>query len=123
MRHGAGGWAALITAMVLVGSGGMATAEPPAVFSPIPRVVCDRKGWACYDAYGPSVPITRAHLGDKAAGILQARLAKASNRRQPERFVLSNGTECWIERRVCFTREGGDQVEPMTTRALFGHLQ
>lgn len=99
-----------------------ARAAPADVFIPIPRVVCDRKGWACYDAYGASVPITRAHLGEPAAAILAKRIAKAGSGWKPERFVLSNGVACDTGRRACFTREGGSDVDAAITRALFGHL-
>jgi hypothetical protein len=97
-------------------------AAPPDVFSPMPRVVCDRKGWACFDAHGASLPLTRAHLGDRAAKVFQERMAKRGKGWQQSNFLLSNGVACSTEQRACYTREGGSEIEPKITEALFGRL-
>lgn len=102
-------------------------AVPPAadgaldsVFFPIPRIVCDRKARACYDHLGVSVPLTRAHLGDAAAAVLEKRIHKAGKSWDPTRFTLTNGVECWTGKKACYVRAGSDEIDRKTTDALFG---
>jgi Fels-1 Prophage Protein-like. len=95
-------------------------AGQPSVYFPVDRVVCDRKGWACYDPLGASVPLTKAHLGDQAARILETRMAKIGKGWNPNHFVLSTGVECFVEKKTCYVRVGSEEVEPAVTKQLFG---
>jgi hypothetical protein len=105
---------------MIVGVSADAQAAKPSVFSPIDRVVCDRKARACYDRQGASVAITKAHLGEEAAAALQRRITKAGKRWDPNRFVLSNGVVCIVAEQACYTQAGTSEVDAMTTKALFG---
>ncbi len=98
----------------------IAAAQKPSVYYPVDRVVCDRKGRACYDPLGASVPLTRAHLGEDAAALLAKRIEKAGKHWNPNRFVLTNGVECFVEKKACYVAVGSEQIEPVTTKALFG---
>jgi hypothetical protein len=92
---------------------------PESVFFPIKRIVCDRKARACYDYLGASVPLTRAHLGDAAAAVLEKRMRKAGKNWDPTHFTLTNGVDCWTEKKACFVRAGSDEIDRKTTDALF----
>lgn len=98
----------------------LAGAGMPSVYFPVDHVVCDRKGWACYDPLGASVPLTKAHLGDQAARILENRIAKFGKRWKPNHFVLSTGVECFVDKKACYVRVGSDEIEPQVTKQLFG---
>ena len=98
----------------------VARAELESVFFPIKRIVCDRKARACYDYLGASVPLTRAHLGDGAAAILEKRIRKAGKSWDASHFTLTNGVDCWTEKKTCYVRAGSDDVDRKTTDALFG---
>ncbi len=95
-------------------------AELQSVFFPIKRIVCDRKARACYDYLGASVPLTRAHLGDDAAAVLEKRIRKAGKNWDPSHFTLTNGVDCWTEKKACYVGAGSDEVDRKTTDALFG---
>lgn len=97
-----------------------AAAGKPSVYFPIDRVVCDRKVWACFDSFGASVPLTKAHLGDDAARSLENRITRAGKTWNPNRFVLSNGVECLVAKKTCYVRAGSEEVDPSTTNQLFG---
>ena len=108
-----------LVALIASAIAGTAAAAKPSVYFPVDRVICDRTAWACYDPLGASVPLTKAHLGDQAAKILQQRITNAGKAWDPNRFVLSNGIECFVAKKACFVRVGSGEVEPETTRQLF----
>ncbi len=110
--------AVLAGGLAIAPEAGQGAAE--SVFFPIKRIVCDRKARACYDNLGASVPLTRAHLGDGAADVLERRIRKAGKSWDPTHFTLTNGVDCWTEKRVCYVRAGSDEVDRKTTQALFG---
>ncbi|MFO1152581.1 MAG: YcgJ family protein [Rhodospirillales bacterium] len=114
----------LVIAAVFAAGIGLASAAavagPPDVFFPIKRIVCDRKARACYDYLGASVPLTRAHLGDGPATVLENRIRRVGKAWDPSHFTLSNGVDCWTEKKVCYTAVGTNEVDRATTEALFG---
>lgn len=86
--------------------------------APVPGVLCDAAGPACYDAQGPSIGHTQTYFGRSAAERLTAQL---SGRPRVEEFRLSNGALCDIRASQCwadgFNRR---QPAPLLSRQLFG---
>ncbi|MFO1128888.1 MAG: YcgJ family protein [Rhodospirillales bacterium] len=125
MRQMRRSWAKAVAMVAGLAVGAMVVPSPGhgelrSVFFPIKRIVCDRKARACYDYLGASVPLTRAHLGDDSATILERRIRKAGKSWDPTHFTLSNGVDCWTEKKVCYVRAGSEDVDRETTEALFG---
>lgn len=90
------------------------------ISSPAPGVVCDRPAMTCFDSNGPSVDLTRRHLGRSAADRLSANL---SGRPPAREFRLSNGAECSIASSTCWTDSRRNRVSTTLTRDLFASAQ
>ncbi len=112
---------ACLLALLACAIAGTASAAKPSVYYPVDRVICDRKAWVCYDPLGASVPLTKAHLGNQAANLLQQRMTNAGKAWNPNRFVLSNGIECFVAKKACFVSVGSEEVDPEATKQLFGN--
>jgi hypothetical protein len=117
LTHGL--WAAATVAAVGV-TAMPARAQVPALFGgisrPAPGVICDRSTSTCFDRRGPSVELTREHLGDSAARRLSASL---SGRPPAQEFRFSNGVLCSVPQQTCWTNAGRSRVNDSFTRELF----
>ncbi|MEX1323999.1 MAG: hypothetical protein AB1Z21_07390, partial [Synechococcaceae cyanobacterium] len=83
---------------------------------PAPGVVCDRSAMTCFNRRGPSVDLTRQHLGNSAAQRLSASL---SGRPPAREFRLSNGVVCSVPEQTCWTNASRSRVNDSFTRDLF----
>ncbi|MCP9928650.1 YcgJ family protein [Cyanobium sp. CH-040] len=86
------------------------------ISSPAPGVVCDRIAMTCFNGSGPSVDLTRQHLGNSAALRLSASL---SGRPPASEFRLSNGAVCSVRESTCWTDSRRKRVSDALTRDLF----
>ena len=83
---------------------------------PAPGVVCDRAAMTCFNGSGPSLDLTRRHLGNSAAQRLSASL---SGRPPAREFRLSNGVVCSVGESTCWTSSSRNRVDQELTRDLF----
>lgn len=99
---------------------GCATAAglPAGLDAPDRGVVCDRARGVCHDRYGPSIGLTEAFLGRRAAERLSVRLRERPGEQGPGTvFSPADGVECVRESGPC--RVGGTPHAALTA-SLYG---
>ncbi|MEO1003391.1 MAG: YcgJ family protein [Cyanobacteria bacterium J06638_7] len=110
--------AAALAAALMPSPAAQARALPLAsVTSPAPGVLCDRGTSVCYDPNGPSLALTRQHLGSWAEWRLARQLA---GRPVPADFRLSDGSLCDLRSQTCWSDGfGRRQVSRELSERLF----
>ena len=92
------------------------------VFSPVPGVICDKKGGFCADSEGVAVALTKLYLGDAAETRLMDMIRSGPGLPSFDAttFVLTNKVACDCKAKVCKVSKYEDKVDAKHTQWLFG---